>query len=238
MKLLSLTCAICLVLGLLGFASVSAAAKCDGGRHVWTSAEAAAPDSIEGQLRSLGLGWTKVPGEICVGVYVQDILEGRLDQPVGRGAIGRVVSTSTAWNGKPLATVDFGRGFSVPIYFSELCHVAVSSEAKPQPQSCAAILPHQWTSAETALPGSVEWQLRSEKKRWTPTRGEICVGAYVHDILEGRLDQPVGRGAIGRVVSLSTAWNGKPLATVDFGRGFSVPIYFSELSTVAVAPCP
>jgi hypothetical protein len=94
----------------------------------WTSSQLAAADSIEGQLRSQGKRWVQTTGEINVGAYVQDILEGRLDQPRGRGAIGQVVSISTGNNDVPAAEVDFGRGYSVGINLSELALVNVVSE--------------------------------------------------------------------------------------------------------------
>ena len=93
--------------------------------HRWTSSEVAAPDSVEGQLRSQGKHWVKATGEITAGVYVQDILEGRLDQPKGRGAIGKVVSVGAGDNGGQVAVVDFGRGCSVGISLSELSLVNV-----------------------------------------------------------------------------------------------------------------
>ena len=89
----------------------------------------------------------------------------------------------------------------------------------------------QWT---TAAPDSVEGQLRSQGKHWVRSTGEIAVGAYVLDILEGRLGQPQGRGAIGKVIS--TDYNGQPVAIVDFGRDYSVGILLSELSLVTVVP--
>jgi hypothetical protein len=91
-----------------------------------------------------------------------------------------------------------------------------------------------WTSSEVAAADSVEGQLRSQGKRWVPTTGEITVGAYVQDTLEGRLDQPKQRGAIGKVVSVSTGKNDVPGAMVDFGRGYSVGINLSELALVRV----
>ena len=94
----------------------------------WTSSEFAAADSVEGQLRSRGKHWVRAAGEITVGAYVQDILEGRLGQPKGRGAIGKVVSLSTGDNGQQVAMVDFGRGYSVGINLSELTLVSVVSE--------------------------------------------------------------------------------------------------------------
>lgn len=83
----------------------------------------------------------------------------------------------------------------------------------------------------------MEGKLRSEGQRWVRNPGEITVGAYVQDILEGRLDQPKGRGAIGKVVSLlPSGTDGKPGAMVDFGRDYTVPINLSELALVRVAP--
>jgi hypothetical protein len=94
----------------------------------------------------------------------------------------------------------------------------------------------QWSSQQPAARGSVEWRLRSQGKHWIRTPGEITIGSYVQDILEGRLNQPQGRGAIGKVVSITTGDNGSPSAVVDFGRNYSVPIYFSELSLVKIVP--
>ena len=93
-----------------------------------------------------------------------------------------------------------------------------------------------WTPSEVAAANSVEGQLRSQGKRWVQTTGEITVGAYVQDTLEGRLGQPKGRGAIGKVVSISTGNNGIEAAVVDFGRGYSVGINLSELTLVSVVP--
>jgi len=45
--------------------------------------DVAAADSIEGKLRSQGKHWVRTPGEITVGAYVEDIYEGRLNQPQG-----------------------------------------------------------------------------------------------------------------------------------------------------------
>jgi len=93
----------------------------------WTSSQVAAADSVEGQLRVQGKHWVKITGEIKAGAYVQDTLEGRLNQPEGRGAIGKVVSVSTDANGQKVAKMDFGRNYSVPISFSELSLVNIVS---------------------------------------------------------------------------------------------------------------
>ncbi len=105
----------------------------------------------------------------------------------------------------------------------------------PPPSAPGQPLPPS-APAKQVSPDSVEGQLRSQGKRWARASGEITVGAYVQDILEGRLDQPEGRGAIGKVVSISTGDNGVAAATVDFGRGYSVGINLSELSLVSVVP--
>ncbi len=93
-----------------------------------------------------------------------------------------------------------------------------------------------WTLSEVVAADSVEGQLRSQGKRWVQTPGEITVGAYVQDILEGRLGQPKGRGAIGKVISISTGNNDVQAAVVDFGRGYSPGINLSELTLVRVVP--
>ena len=98
-------------------------------------------------------------------------------------------------------------------------------------------MPHRWSSTEPAAKNSVEGKLRDSGQRWERTSGEITVGSYVKDILEGRFDQPEGRGAIGKVVSLIPAGtDGEPGAEVDFGRDYSVPINLSELAPVRVIP--
>ena len=92
---------------------------------VWTSSQPAASDSIEGKLLAKGKTWTKISGDIVVGSYVEDILEQRLDQPVGRGAIGKVVALGKDENDRTYAKVDFGRHYVVGIYESELSLVSI-----------------------------------------------------------------------------------------------------------------
>jgi hypothetical protein len=173
----------------------------------------AAADSVEGDLRSQGKHWVVTTGEIKVGALAQDRLYGRKDQPEGRGALGRVVSIGTGDNDQPVATVDFGRGYSVSINLSELAPVS-----------------------EVGAADSTEGLLLAQGKSWVSASGEITVGAFVADILDGRRDQPEGRGAIGKIVSISTGDIGQPVAVVDFGRGYSPGIYLSELAPVSVAP--
>jgi hypothetical protein len=169
--------------------------------------------SVEEQLRLAGKQWTRIAGEITVGAYVEDILEGRLDQPEGRGSIGQVVSLLSDGNGQWAAIVDFGRSYVVGIYLSELSLLRIETEP---------------------VDVSVEEQLRLAGKQWARIAGEITVGAYVEDILEGRLNQPEGRGSIGQVVSLLSDDNGQPAAMVDFGRGYVVGIYLAELSLLRI----
>ncbi len=91
-----------------------------------------------------------------------------------------------------------------------------------------------WYSSQVAGKGSVEAKLRDRGWYWVMTAGEIKRYSYVQDILEGRLSQPEGRGAIAKVVSVFTATNGLPVAMVDFGRGYVVGIYLAELSLVEI----
>jgi hypothetical protein len=82
----------------------------------------AAPDSMEGRLRAQGKSWILAPADIHPGDYVEDILRGRLDQPAGRGTIGKVVSVTG--NELPTAAVvDFGRGYAVGIFTTELSRI-------------------------------------------------------------------------------------------------------------------
>jgi hypothetical protein len=74
--------------------------------------------------------------------------------------------------------------------------------------------------------------LRSQGKHWVRASGEIKVGIYVQDIYEPRMNQPVGRGAIGKVVEVLKGDHGQPVAKVDFGRDYVAPINFSELSPI------
>jgi hypothetical protein len=94
----------------------------------------------------------------------------------------------------------------------------------------------RWTSGEVAAADSVEGQLRSQGKHWVRTTGEITVGAYVQDILEGRTGQPQGRGAIGKVVSIAPGEGNATAAQVDFGRGYVVGINLPELSLIQFVP--
>ena len=195
---------------------------------VWTSDQVAAPDSVQGKLQSQKKRWVRTTGKISRGAYVQDILEGRLNQPVGRGAIGIVVSVSAEDDSVPAATVNFGRGYLTGINLSELSLVKIVRGKSDTPVTAP------WTSDQVAAPVSVQGKLQSHGKHWVRTTGKITRGAYVQDILEGRLNQPVGRGAVGKVVSVSAEDDSVPAATVDFGRGYLTGINLSELSLVRI----
>ena len=94
-----------------------------------------------------------------------------------------------------------------------------------------------WYSSQPAAPNSVEAQLRAKGKHWIKTGGSVVVGAYVQDTLEGRMNQPQGRGAIGKVIKVSGPNDAPPpCADVDFGRGYVTGIQFTELSVVQLQP--
>jgi hypothetical protein len=91
---------------------------------------AAAPDSVEGRLRADGLKWEMAPGQVKAGGYVKDILQGRLDQPEGRGEIGKVTSVDE-FIGLEHAWVDFGRNCVEHIRTSELSPIRMVEPATP-----------------------------------------------------------------------------------------------------------
>jgi hypothetical protein len=175
----------------------------------------AAPDSVEGQFRSEGQRWELARGPIQVGIYVQDIWPNRLNQPAGRGLIGKVVYMHPGADGRARAMVDFGRGYVVDIFPAELSPIRIFA-------------------SDIAAADSVEGQLRAEGTKWERTRAQMSVGSYVQDILQGRRDQPAGRGQIGKVASLYVDEQGRAVARVDFGRGWIVGIFTSELSPIRI----
>jgi hypothetical protein len=172
-----------------------------------------AEGSVEEQLRSQGRHWLQTTNQIAVGGLVQDTFGGRPDDPAGRGTLGKVVSISTEDNDRPTALVDFGRGYTRTINLRELAPVS-----------------------DVVAADSAEGSLWAQGNQWVPATGEIGVGAWVEDRLDGRHDQPEGRGAIGKVISISPGDNQRPVAVVDFGRGHTVGINVSEISPVSVVP--
>src|ERR1043165_5889260 len=94
--------------------------------------EPAAPGSIEYSLTTNNLTWFQTSDTITNGVYVEDLLTGRLNQPDGRGNIGIV--TDTGWDAdynQMAAIVDFGRNYSAGIVFSELSAVQIVPVPEP-----------------------------------------------------------------------------------------------------------
>jgi hypothetical protein len=89
----------------------------------WQSSWPPDLDSLQGTLRSEKKKWTRSNETISVGSYVEDTLEGRLDQPRQRGAIAKVQSLSP--DGK-CASVDFGNGYATSINISELSPVQIT----------------------------------------------------------------------------------------------------------------
>jgi hypothetical protein len=92
-----------------------------------------------------------------------------------------------------------------------------------------------FAGVEPAAADSVEGQLAAQGKTWKRINVPIVPGTYVEDILEGRLNQPKGRGRIGKVTAVAPDG---AAATVDFGRGYSPGIFLRELSPVGIEPAP
>jgi hypothetical protein len=86
-----------------------------------------AADSVEGQVRAGGKSWERTQDPVQSGIYVEDILQGRLNQPQGRGALGKVTATDV-FIGLDHAWVDFGRGCVEHIRVSELRPVRFFSD--------------------------------------------------------------------------------------------------------------
>jgi hypothetical protein len=102
--------------------------------------EPALPGSVEYSLLSNGKSWIETSDPITVGIYVEDLLTDRLNQPVGRGMIGIVTATGFDQDyGVDAATVDFGRDYSAGIVFPELTAVQIL----PEP-SGLVLLPLLW----------------------------------------------------------------------------------------------
>jgi hypothetical protein len=92
---------------------------------------------------------------------------------------------------------------------------------------------------EPALPGSIEYSLRTNNETWVLSSAPIGIGTYVEDLLTDRLNQPVGRGSIGIVTDTGFDPDYNEMAAiVDFGRDYSAGIVFSELSAVEITPVP
>jgi hypothetical protein len=126
----------------------------------------------------------------------------------------------------------YGHISGVQIMSPALAELTAPKPAKSDhPDAITSVPLPSWSSADHAN-YSVEENLRSQGFYWSRTYGKIAVGTFVEDILLGRLGQPEGRGAIGKVTSLSLGDYGQPDAMVDFGRGYSVGIHLKELAPV------
>jgi len=79
---------------------------------------------------------------------------------------------------------------------------------------------------------SIEGKLSHEGRRWERAQGPTLPGAYVQDLLPERASRPKGGGVIGKVLFLSVNDDGRPCATVDFGRGYNAGIMLSELAPI------
>ena len=117
--------------------------------------EPAFPGSIEYDLTANNLTWIKTSDPITVGIYVEDLLTDRLNQPVGRGLIGTV--TYTAWDpdyNEMAAMVYFGNDYSAGIVFPELS--AVEIVPVPEPSTLLLLLPGMllWRPALSSRRGS------------------------------------------------------------------------------------
>ena len=94
--------------------------------------EPAAPGSIEYSLTTNNLTWFQTSDTITNGVYVEDLLTDRLNQPDGRGAIGIVTETGFDPDYNEMAAVvDFGNNYSAGIVFSELSAVQIVPIPEP-----------------------------------------------------------------------------------------------------------
>ena len=115
--------------------------------------EPALPGSIEYTLINSNQSWIETSDLITTGMYVEDILVDRSNQPDGRGIIGIVTDTNfDAYYQQMAATVDFGRDYSVGIIFSELTAVQVV----PEP------------STLLLLPGVLFWCAAVRRRRREP----------------------------------------------------------------------
>jgi len=115
--------------------------------------EPALPGSVEYSLISNNQSWIEISDPITVGMYVEDLLTGRDNQPEGRGLIGIVTDTGFDPDyGVMAAMVDFGRDYSAGIVFPELTAIQVV----PEP------------STLVLLPGVVLWCAAGRRRRREP----------------------------------------------------------------------
>jgi outer membrane murein-binding lipoprotein Lpp len=109
-----------------------------------------------------------------------------------------------------------------------------SHESRPATEGPPATVQVPAAAPDIPAGDSVEGKLQAEGKSWERAQGQPAPGGYVLDIMDGRLNQPKGRGRIGMVVSVAADESDRPVATVDFGRGFIVGISGGELAPVRI----
>jgi hypothetical protein len=114
----------------------------------------ASQESVEGQLRARGMYWIQTDGAPGPGDYVLDTLTHRLNQPAGRGDIGKVVSMLRTEDGQPAAQVDFGADYSVGIVLSELARVRILDRMDACPPVVVRTVPE--AGSERVPPGMAE----------------------------------------------------------------------------------
>jgi len=170
--------------------------------------------SVEAKMRAEGRSWVQTHSAITVGSVVQDKIIGRPGMPAEAGTLGRVISVFIGDDagGTQTAVVDFGN-YTRTYNLSELAAVS-----------------------DTPAPDSPEGTLRAQGTQWSRAEGTVAAGDWVEDVLVGRHDQPDGRGALGKVVSVSTEDGKPPGAMVDFGRGYTVGLNLSEIAKVNLVP--
>jgi hypothetical protein len=107
-------------------------------------------------------------------------------------------------------------------------------EGRPVTESAPATVQFPAEAPDVPAADSIESKLLSEGKSWERTPGQLVAGGYVLDTMEGRLNQPKGRGRIRIAVSVAANEAGRPVASVDFGHGYIVGISGGELAPVRI----
>jgi hypothetical protein len=107
-------------------------------------------------------------------------------------------------------------------------------EGRPVTESAPAAAQFPAVAPDVPAADSVEGKLLAEGKNWERAQGQLVAGGYVMDVMEGRLNQPKGRGRIGIAVSVAANEAGRPVATVDFGHGYIIGIAGGELAPVRI----
>jgi len=150
-------------------------------------ADIPAADSIEGKLRSEGKGWECTRGELVVGAYVEDSLEESIGQPKGRGRVGIVLSLGTNTAGRAIAGVDYGHGYYLGAYTSELCPLRFNSEGG---------VPKDPTAASSGLLNNTNLDVKAPAEKSSlsspmvynnesiPTLSSTVIQIPIHDMID------------------------------------------------------